>query len=158
MKYCNKCGAENTHNTDACLSCGNRFDGAEESPQVVEELGFGGYIQKCFKNYVNFSGRARRAEYWYFWLFGMIVNLILNSLAAIPDMSEVVYLTYIFALIVFLPSIAVSIRRLHDIGKSGRNLLWIFLPIIGGIMLIVWSCREGERGANQYGPDPLGRV
>ncbi|MCL2063798.1 MAG: DUF805 domain-containing protein [Candidatus Cloacimonetes bacterium] len=115
-------------------------------------------MQKCFKNYVNFSGRARRAEYWYFWLFCMIVNVVINSLAAIPNMSGAAYLSYIFALIVFLPALAVNVRRLHDIGKSGWNLLWIFLPIIGAIMLIVWECREGEPGSNQYGPDPLGRV
>jgi len=100
------------------------------------------------KKYVEFSGRARRKEYWMFTLFNLIIALVLGFV----DSSGVVGVIY--ALAVFLPSIAVSIRRLHDTGRSGWWMLLLLLPLIGAIVLLVFMIFEGNAGQNEYGADP----
>lgn len=99
-----------------------------------------------FENYANFDGRARRSEYWYFILFNTIFALI--TAAVIPEL----YLVYVIAII--LPSLAVAVRRLHDIGKSGLWLFISFVPIIGGIWLLVLLATEGDSEYNEFGSDP----
>lgn len=119
-------------------------------------------VKHVFSNYANFHGRARRSEYWWFVLFGVIVSAVLSSIGKQVPMEfagEIVMvkqskLLSIYQLIAFIPSLAVIVRRLHDIGKSGWNYLWILLPIAGIIMVIVWLAREGEHGENRYGADP----
>lgn len=121
------------------------------------------------KRYADFSGRARRKEFWMYQLFVlccyalMMVLLGLISLA-IPDGSEgrnataLLGLTVlVVATIFFIPSLAVAVRRLHDTDKSGWFILINFLPF-GGIVLLVFWCQEGTRGENRYGPDPKGNV
>lgn len=103
---------------------------------------------KVLKHYVDFEGRARRKEYWMFVLFNMIFAII----AMIIDKNGVVY--GIYALAVLLPSIAVSIRRMHDIGKSGWILLVGLIPIVGFIWLIILMVKDSDQGQNQYGPNP----
>ena len=110
------------------------------------------------KNYVGFSGRARRKEYWMFVLFNVIfavVAMILDNVLGLAS-KELGYgpIYGIYALVMILPSLAVAARRLHDIGKSGWWLLIALIPIVGAIMLIIWDVREGERGDNRFGPDP----
>ena len=99
-----------------------------------------------FENYANFDGRARRSEYWYFILFNTIFALI--TATVIPEL----YLVYVIAII--LPSLAVAVRRLHDIGKSGLWLFISFVPIIGGIWLLVLLATEGHSEYNEFGSDP----
>ncbi len=119
-------------------------------------------VKHVFSNFATFSGRARRSEYWYFFLFSTIVTSLLGIFSKqVPvEISGQVFmiqenkLLSLYQLIVFLPTLAVVIRRLHDVGKSGWNYLWVFLPIIGWIMMLVWLCRDSERGANRFGPDP----
>lgn len=110
------------------------------------------------KKYAVFQGRARRKEYWYFILFNMIIVLGLAMLDFLifqtaPGKSPGV-LTTIYYLAVLIPIIAVQVRRLHDIGRSGWWLLLSFIPIIGPIVLIVFYCKDSEPGTNQYGPNP----
>jgi uncharacterized membrane protein YhaH (DUF805 family) len=93
-------------------------------------------IKVCLTKYVDGKGRASRSEYWYFALFTFIVDVVTGGVAAI---------------LLLLPSITVSVRRLHDIGKSAWALLWILLPIIGWIVLIVYAVRPGEPRTNLYG-------
>lgn len=112
----------------------------EPKPQV----GFGEAIKLFFSNYANFSGRSRRSEYWYATLFNFLMSLIIGS---IP------YVGTIWALVVFIPSLAVCARRLHDIGKSGWWYLLNFIPLVGSIILIVWFCKDSTE-ANQWGPNP----
>ena len=112
-------------------------------------------IRSVFSKYVDFEGRARRSEYWYFVLFNMLVSSVLAWLTRISPLLSGLIAVYEIA--VFLPSLAVAFRRLHDIGKSGWYLLIGFVPIVGAILLIVWFCREGERRGNLYGPDPKPR-
>jgi len=111
---------------------------------------------KVLKQYTDFEGRARRKEYWMFTLFHVIFIIC----AIITDVSlgldstgiGIVYLIYIIA--TFIPSLAVTVRRLHDIDKSGFYVLISFIPFIGGIILLIFTLTEGRRGGNEYGPDP----
>ena len=106
---------------------------------------------KCLKQYADFSGRARRTEYWMFVLFNVIISMVL---AIIDNFAGTGFLGLIYSLAVFIPGLAVCVRRLHDIGKSGWNYLIGLIPIIGFIILLVWFCKEGERQSNAWGPDP----
>jgi uncharacterized membrane protein YhaH (DUF805 family) len=105
------------------------------------------------QKYVDFSGRARRSEYWFFSLFTLVVGIVLQIIGSIIG-TQFIY--YIFALAVFLPGLAVAIRRLHDTGRSGWWVLIGLIPLIGFIVLIVWFATDSEPNANQYGPSPKG--
>ncbi|QMU78815.1 DUF805 domain-containing protein [Streptacidiphilus sp. PB12-B1b] len=103
------------------------------------------------KNYVGFSGRARRTEFWMFALINFIVAVVLGIIGAVIGTSVI---GDIYALAVLLPSLAVAIRRLHDTGRSGWWLLIAIIPIIGWIILIVFDVSDSTPGENQYGPNP----
>ena len=113
---------------------------------------------KVLKNYAVFSGRARRKEYWMFVLFNMvfsIVAIVLDNIlgTAIEDVGYgLFYFLYAFA--VLIPGLAVSVRRLHDVGKSGWMILICLIPIVGGIWLLVLMVTDSNPGNNQYGPNP----
>ena len=109
-------------------------------------------IVSGFQNYVNFNGRAARSEFWYWVLFVFLVNVAANIIDAGVGTGVIGALA---SLALFLPGIAVSVRRLHDLDRTGGGLL-IALTVIGVILLIVWDCMKGTTGSNQYGPDPLG--
>lgn len=116
------------------------------------------YLKVVRDNYANFSGRARRQEYWMFALFNAIfiiaIMTISGGIAAATDLPALMGLYAIYALGVLIPSLAVAVRRLHDVGKSGWFYLIGLIPIIGGIWLFVLFVTEGDKGPNQYGPDP----
>ena len=123
---------------------------------------------KCVNQYADFRGRARRKEYWMFILWNIVIASALgafmmvtmafdeyadSTLSSIPlGISFFLYILY--ALFIFIPSLAVCVRRLHDIGKSGWWLLIDVIPVIGPIILLVWYCTEGQRCENEWGPDP----
>ena len=110
------------------------------------------YYIDFWKNYFNFSGRSRRAAYWYAMLVNLIISVVLLLLAdAVPALSA---LGWIYDLATVIPCIALCVRRLHDIGKRGWWWLLVFVPLIGAIMLIYWFAQEGDYGGNAYGPDP----
>lgn len=106
---------------------------------------------EVLKKYAEFSGRARRSEYWYFVLFNLIFIIILAVLSMVPGL---IILYVLYALGVLIPSLAVVVRRLHDINKSGWNILWSLIPLVGGIILLVYLASNGDSGINAYGPDP----
>ncbi|MED4532328.1 DUF805 domain-containing protein [Metabacillus fastidiosus] len=108
---------------------------------------------KALKNYVGFQGRARRKEYWMFVLFNVIIALILSVIQTVADIDPPV-LTAIYSLAIFLPSLAVTVRRLHDIGRSGWWYFINLIPLIGGIILLVFTCQDSQSGSNKYGPSP----
>ncbi len=124
------------------------------------------YFKKCItKSYLDFDGRARRSEYWYFTLFNVIIIYGLMfltggmSLLGGGDSSGiggglVGILLIIYFLATVLPGIAVVIRRLHDVGKSGWMYFIILIPLIGAIMILVYLCSDSQAGENQYGPNP----
>jgi len=116
------------------------------------------------KKYAVFSGRARRQEYWMFFLFNI---LIIFALAFIEVLLSPVtanargtsggnesVLASIYQLAVLLPTLAVAVRRLHDTGRSGWWLLIALIPLVGGIILLVWLAQDSQSGDNSYGPNP----
>lgn len=116
------------------------------------------YKKVVFENYANFNGRARRSEYWYFVLANFIVAIIaaiIDNVAGL-NFAPIPYgwLYLANALFTIIPGLAVGVRRLHDVGKSGWFFLIAFVPFIGGIWLLVLFCTEGEQGTNAYGSDP----
>ncbi len=116
-------------------------------------------VRTCLSKYVDFSGRARRSEYWYFALFGFLVGIVTGVLDAILgtdyDGSSGGLINTLGSLALFLPSLAVAVRRLHDTDRSGWWILLGLIPIIGWIVLIVWFCTD-SKADNQYGPNPKG--
>lgn len=103
--------------------------------------------------YAVFDGRARRTEYWMYTLFNVIIAVVLSLI----DRAMGHHFLYpLYALAVLLPSIGVSIRRLHDTDRSGWWLLLAFVPIVGGIVLLVFMCMDSQPGGNQYGANPKG--
>ena len=111
---------------------------------------------KVLNQYFDFSGRARRKEYWMFTLFSLIISWTLAVLDLIFDTYMFTIVSSIYSLLVIIPSVAVLIRRLHDIGKSGWHIFLIFLPLIGWIWLLVLLCMEGETKPNKWGENPKG--
>lgn len=107
---------------------------------------------KVLKNYVGFTGRARRKEYWMFFLFNAIISLVLTLLDKLLHIGTL--LTTLYSLAVLLPSLSVAVRRLHDTGRSGWWLFIALIPIIGAIILLVFMCLDSQPGDNKYGPNP----
>jgi uncharacterized membrane protein YhaH (DUF805 family) len=113
------------------------------------------------KNYANFSGRARRSEYWYFVLFNLLLIVpfyivaivgLTSDNSALSVLGMIVYC--IVGLGTLIPGLAVAVRRLHDLNKSGWYYFVALIPFVGGIILLVWFCTEGTQGSNNYGSDP----
>jgi len=116
------------------------------------------YTDVVFKKYAVFGGRAGRPEFWWFQLANFIVSIGVAIVAAIVLGSHNQALSDLYSLAVFIPSLALSIRRLHDTDRSGWWMLLLFLIFIGWIVLIVFWCLQGTRGANRYGDSPDGEV
>ncbi|MBN3817827.1 DUF805 domain-containing protein [Paraburkholderia sp. Se-20369] len=124
-------------------------------------MNFTNAIQSVFNQYARFEGRARRAEYWYFALLTFFVSLACQLVTLVGrNANTIALLLSIVALLVSLalivPSLSVTVRRLHDVNRSGWFLLIALIPIVGGIILFVWMCSRGNAGPNRFGPDPLG--
>ncbi len=118
-------------------------------------MGFGAAIRSCFAKYVTFSGRAVRSEFWYFFLFSLLVNIAATALDfAIFGMSPYRPLQLIANLALLLPRISVAVRRLHDIDRSGWWFFLVLVPIIGWIIQLIWYCTRGTEGDNRFGPAP----
>ena len=108
-------------------------------------------VSTCFKKYATFSGRARRSEYWYFALFCMVISTVLGLIFKSQTLP-----TTLFTLATLVPTLAVAWRRMHDIGKAGAWSLIVLVPIIGIIIFLIWCCKNGEEGPNEYGENPKG--
>lgn len=108
---------------------------------------------KVLKQYADFDGRARRTEYWMYTLFNSIIGGIIVA-GIIMQVTGFVILFYIYQLFVIIPSLAVAVRRLHDIGKSGWNYLFSLIPLVGTILLLVWFCTDSQSGPNKWGENP----
>ncbi|HEX5436447.1 MAG TPA: DUF805 domain-containing protein [Gemmatimonadaceae bacterium] len=107
--------------------------------------------------YADFSGRSRRMEYWMFALMNIVISIAIAIVMAIAGGRNSVMPGLImgcYSLFVFIPSIAVAVRRLHDIGRSGWWLFIGFIPLLGGIVLLIFSLQDSEPGPNEYGPNP----
>ena len=104
-----------------------------------KSMDFGEAIKVCFNKFANFEGRARRSEYWWFILFVNLVGIVTCGI------SNIVFL---------VPIIAVTARRLHDIGRSGWWQLVCLVPLVGAILLLIWTVQDSAPGTNEYGPNP----
>ncbi len=107
------------------------------------------YKEVVLKKYAQFEGRAGKSEFWYFVLGNIIISIVLSI---IPKIGGA--LSGLYSLAVLVPSIAVGVRRLHDIGKSGWNYLMVLIPIAGPIILLIWFIKDGDPAENAFGPVP----
>lgn len=114
----------------------------------------------AFRRFADFKGRSTRQEYWMFTLFNLLISLGLGVVAGLlgvgSEHSPADAISGLYTLIVLVPSLALSVRRLHDIGKSGWWMLLLLIPLIGALILLVFAIQQGEPGTNRYGPDPRG--
>ena len=111
-----------------------------------EKVGFGEAVKRFFLNYFNFKGRASRSDYWWAFLFNIIVSLV-ASFIPIPAVVGLV------SLVLLIPGTSLAIRRLHDTGRSWVWFLIGLIPLVGSIILIVFYCQDSD-GDNQWGPGP----
>ena len=148
--YCKNCGKQLPDGAQYCDGCGARqveggyttyTRGREPKPSVD----FISAIKLFFTKYADFSTRSRRSEYWWVVLFEVITSGIAGAI--LRDYS------WLWSLAVLIPSIAISVRRLHDIGKGGAWYLLNLIPLVGSIILLVWYCQDSAPD-NQWGPNP----
>lgn len=122
-------------------------------------MGFGEAIRTVItERYADFQGRSRRSEFWWFILFYFLLILVLNFV--IGGISETLgsILTFVVWAALLVPNIAVGVRRLHDIDRTGWWLLVGLIPVIGTVILLVFFVQRGTAGTNRFGPDPIGGV
>ena len=127
-------------------------------------------IRTCFGKFITWEGRAARSEYWYFVLFcilcqiaaGIVDNVLgtgfkmMNPATGLEQSIGYGWVYLLTALALFLPQLAVLVRRLHDTNHSGWWYWFVLVPLIGAIMIIVWLCSRGTSGNNDFGSDPFG--
>ncbi len=114
-------------------------------------MSFSDSIKICFAKYANFSGRATRSEYWWFYLFFIVGYAVFFILSGLSDIFVIPLV--LFTLAILLPSLAAAVRRLHDFNKSGWFLLISIIPLVN-LLLLYYLVQPGDVGDNQYGPPP----
>jgi len=118
------------------------------------KLNFQEAVERALKqNYCNFKGRASRSEFWWFVLFTFLCSVVV-SFVAIFSSTVGNILNVVVSLGFFLPSLGLSVRRLHDVDKSGWWVLLSFIPVVGFIVLLIWFVRESQNSPNEYGVVP----
>jgi len=191
MKICSQCEAINADESQFCSKCGAQLGASQqgaqnqvndpshstnlgkvgEQPQPHGTMGFSDAVRVCMKEkYASFAGRATRAEYWYFVLFGCLVSIGASMVGAIllflgfalsggdveiaAGLAFIVYgiIYCIFILGFICPSISVLVRRLHDTGRSGWWYWIIFIPYIGSIVILIFALLASQEHDNEYGP------
>jgi uncharacterized membrane protein YhaH (DUF805 family) len=113
----------------------------------------------AMQKYATFSGRSQRSEYWYYFLFYMIIVIvcaIVDGMLGAGKNNNVGWISTLAVFGMLVPSIAVTVRRLHDIGKSGWWFLVAFVPLVGGIILLLFAVQDSQPDTNEYGPNPKG--
>ena len=104
------------------------------------------------KKYAEFTGRAQRKEYWMFFLINLIITIVIGVIEGVIGSPG--FIGLIYALAILIPGLAVTVRRLHDINRSGWWFLIVFVPVIGAIVLLVFACIAGDPGENDFGSNP----
>lgn len=121
-----------------------------EYGNMSEKPSFKNCYIKFWKNYTNFSGRARRSEYWYV----VSANVLVSLVSMIPYVGPVIGVLYTIAVLV--PTLALMVRRLHDLGKDWYYIFFALIPLAGQIILLVWFCTDSQAGENEFGKNPKG--
>ena len=118
------------------------------------------YLKVLKEHYADFKGRARREEFWMFQLFNFlaifVLMLVFGGIAALLETPAIMFISYIYIFAIIIPSLALAVRRLHDVGKSGWFYFIRLIPFVGIIWLIVLYCTDSESGANNWGENPKG--
>lgn len=118
------------------------------------------WYMEALRKYATFTGRARRKEFWFFQLFVLLIVMVLSladrMLGMLDDATGFGPLSGLFSLAMFIPSLAVSVRRLHDTDRTGWWALLYFVPLLGFLVLLVFFILDGTRGTNRFGEDPKG--
>ena len=144
-KFCPYCGAEPDPNAVICIKCGAALNRNVKSDYTTSTSGgvndLGSAVKACFNKYATFSGRANRSEFWFFYLFMLIAMFV-------PFIGWVAQLAF------FIPYISVTVRRLHDVGKSGWWIFISLIPLAGWIWGILLLCQASDEGENEYGANP----
>jgi uncharacterized membrane protein YhaH (DUF805 family) len=131
--------------------------GHQYGDETVADMGMQEAVRAVFGKYAELTGRARRPEYWWFVLFVALVGLVLTGVEGLVmhrAMGSYGFLSGLWNLATFLPALGVSIRRLHDVDRSGWWLLIAFVPVIGVLVLLYWYVQKGTEGTNQFGAEP----
>ena len=167
---CRKCGELLKEGTKYCSACGAKVETEEVDMTVVNPVhthqedcahreeyvrqgyvinsapvGFLEAVKRFFSHYADFKGRARRSEYWWVVLFNGIVGGIIGTISTT--------LSSIWTLVILVPTLALIVRRLHDVGKSGWFYLWVLLPLAGYIIVLIQFLKDSAPD-NQWGPNP----
>lgn len=151
---CSVCSAELDEGAQFCGICGTSLTSGETSSETEQPIvGFGEAISRGYKNYLKFSGRATRAEFWWFQLFYYVVILGGILLGGVIH-DSVMFLILVFAVLSIIPDLSLSVRRLHDCGNSGWLILVGLVPLVGELIMLVLYCRQRQQHRNTYGPDP----
>jgi uncharacterized membrane protein YhaH (DUF805 family) len=118
------------------------------------------FLEALTKKYATFAGRARRSEYWYFMLFYLLAFVVLAIVDGVTgtfnEEAGVGLLSGLFLLATLIPTLAVTVRRLHDTDRSGWWILLNFIPLIGALVVLVFTVLDSQPGANRFGPNPKG--
>lgn len=169
--YCSNCGTD-AGQASFCPNCGTNLYGVKPSGNA-ETFNLITAYKSMFKKYAQFNGRSRRSEYWLASVMNFIIVMAFYLIMFIPMMIDITsngepsgltagimgifgLLIFAYAIAILVPSLAMSVRRLHDTGRSGWFLLLNLIPYIGGIIIFVFSVLDSQPGANQYGPNPKG--
>ena len=114
----------------------------------------------AWRHYVDFTGRSRRREYWFFVLFNILISMALGAIDGMLGLGNAQIgtglLSSLYGLAVLLPSLGYAARRLHDIGRSAWWLLLIFIPLLGPLVILVFTVLDSQPGDNAFGPNPKG--
>lgn len=155
MVFCRGCGHSLHVTAPSCPHCGapQQAVASAVNGDGIRRT-FGNSISICYSKFASFGGRAPRAEYWWFALFNGLVMIGIAVIAGLiePDAIKM-FIGIGNLLFFFLPGLSVSVRRLHDINRSGWWFLVVAIPLIGSILLIVWFATRGNRGPNRFGPE-----
>lgn len=152
--YCTKCGSEMKETDKFCTNCGARVEHTRVNtyPEASAELPpvtLGEAARLYISRYTDFSGRSRRSEYWgataVVWAISLLLNLIFQ---------EGSLLVTLWSLATLVPNLAISVRRLHDVGRSWTWLLWNLLPVVGQILILVAFCTDSQKQSNSWGESP----
>ena len=148
--YCKNCGKQLPDGAQYCDGCGARqVDGGyvtyTQNREPKPSVNFIDAVKLFFTKYADFNTRSRRSEYWWSVLFSAVAGSLATGI--LKDYA------WIWSLVVLIPTIAISVRRLHDIGRPGTWYLLNLIPVVGSIILLVWYCQDST-GDNQWGSNP----
>ena len=140
-RFCPSCGWEHDPNAVVCVKCGTSLANSNFANSTGGTNTFVNAIKTCLNKFATFEGRANRAEFWFWYLFLVLVSCV-------PIVG------YIAGFVLLVPTLAASVRRLHDIGKDWKWILVSLIPIGGIIWLVVLLCQPSDEGDNLFGPNP----